>query len=66
MNIQVYTLPEALNGLGSMSQPRTSIDLNFNFQSAFRHRFSGSLSTYNSLPRFARAILNFLSVFSGP
>lgn len=60
MNIQVYTLPEALNGLGSTSQPRTSIDLNFNCQSAFRHIFSGSLPTYRFCPSFARGFLNFL------
>ena len=63
MNIQVYTLPEALNGLGSTSQPRTSIDLNFNFQSAFRHIFSGSLPTYQFSPAFARGFSNFLYTF---
>src|SRR6185312_15296872 len=60
MNIQVYTLPEALNGLGSTSQPRTSIDLNFNCQSALRHIFSGSLPTYHFCPSSARGFSNFL------
>jgi hypothetical protein len=61
MNIQVYTLPEALNGLGSLSQPRTSIDLNFNFQSAFCHIFRGSLSTYQFTPRTARGSVNLFA-----
>lgn len=52
MNIQVYTLPEALNGLGSTSQPRTSIDLNFNFQSA--------LATF-SVAAFQRIVFASLS-----
>jgi len=32
---QVQSFPKPLNGLGSIASPRTSLDLNFDFQTAF-------------------------------
>jgi len=48
-------------GLKSLSSPRTSVDLNFNFQSAFLFRLPvhGSLSTYHLFASPARPSVSF-------
>ena len=57
---QVQSLPKPLNGLGSMTSPRTSLDLNFDFQTTLQCRFSGSLESYRFHPDSSSVFAYFL------
>src|SRR5215216_6185906 len=60
---QVQSLPKPLNGLGSMTSPRTSLDLNFDFQKALFQLLVAILWQPSIISLFLRSVKRLRKLF---